>query len=86
MRDVMWLDVSQGSENAGDSIITQAVTSELADLGVAGWDSLPTHHRPQLRQMARARNSRMILVGGSNILASHMERHRQWLLGMGRCD
>jgi hypothetical protein len=80
MSTVMRLDVSLGSENGGDTVISDAILAELEHLGARDWMGLPTHHRPRTADLRRAAGASTILIGGSNILASHLERHRQWLL------
>lgn len=44
------------------------------------WSRFPTHIRPSLSQIRRMRAADLLVAGGSNMLNSHMERNRQWLV------
>lgn len=78
---VSLLDVSLASDNAGDHVITHAVDAAVAPLLPEGWWSrVPTHRRPRLREIAKLWESDIVVLGGSNILSSHLENHHQWRL------
>lgn len=74
------LDVSKGSENAGDQIITQAITTHVLERSGVGAVRVPTHQHPSFSEKRSLFRSRTVLAGGSNLLSSHMERHRQWFV------
>jgi len=72
-------DTSISTLNVGDSIIMDSVIHELNQL--FPYDQqvrVPSHDKIGLTSLSILRRSRCSLVGGSNILSSHMRRYRQW--------
>ncbi|MDQ7250233.1 polysaccharide pyruvyl transferase family protein [Dongia sedimenti] len=80
---VALFDPSIASENLGDQIIIDAVVREISDLFPAEQVvHLPTQEVVGRRTFRIARNARERLVGGTNLLSSHMLRYRQWKVGL----
>jgi hypothetical protein len=78
MRSLVWLDPGLESQNAGDEVISEAIGAIDASVGMAR--RISTHRHPRLRDLRALAAAEIVVIGGSNILASHMERHRQWLV------
>lgn len=76
----MHLDPSLHSENAGDEIISEAVRQVLATSTDREFRRIPTHRRPPMSDLVAARRTEIAVVGGSNIIKSHLEKNRQWLI------
>lgn len=72
-------DTAIASDNLGDQIIMDAVWRELSPI-IAGSSlvTTPTHRRASLGEMWRARKARLSIVGGTNILKSHMLIRSNW--------
>lgn len=67
------------SANTGDLIIEESVENELRDL-FPGWslDKVSTHRRLGPGQRKKMRRADLIVIGGSNLLSSYMDRYFQW--------
>lgn len=78
------LDPSIDSGNAGDLIIRDSVDSVLAKLGLTSADYvvLPTQRSFTRSEREIAQRCEKLILGGTNILASHMMRYRQWRFGV----
>jgi hypothetical protein len=65
--------------NLGDLIIRQAVVRDLLEL-LPGydWASVPTQRPLTADELEIAAASDLLLVGGTNLLSSHMQQYRQW--------
>ncbi|MEJ0000265.1 MAG: hypothetical protein WDO13_14520 [Verrucomicrobiota bacterium] len=67
------------SSNLGDLIIQEAVHRELHRIfGSAEIVSVSTQARIPERSFPRLKESRYILVGGTNLLTSFVKQYRQW--------
>jgi Polysaccharide pyruvyl transferase len=68
--------------NLGDLIIRQAVVRELTAT-LPGWDwfSIPTQLPLTADEFERAVESDLLVIGGTNLLSSHMQQYRQWQIG-----
>lgn len=76
---VLLFDTSIGSENLGDQIIMQAVERVVAEVFPAAHVvRLPTHLPLGLAGKRLLRHGDHAIVGGTNLLTSHMLRYRQW--------
>ena len=76
-------DPSIASANLGDEIIREAVLRELRTLiPDQHIIFLPTQERAGLRSQRLAGKARWRIVGGTNLLSSHMLRYRQWQVGL----
>ncbi len=77
------LNPAIASENLGDYIIEQAVKDELGrimpDQQII---DLPTQEIVGRRSFRLARTADYRIVGGTNLLSSHMLRYRQWKIGI----
>jgi hypothetical protein len=80
---VGWLDPAIDSDNTGDSIISEAIGSEVRTFaGTRTIHRLPTQ-RPWTSQERRAAaDCVLFVVGGTNILTSHPLDYRQWMFGL----
>lgn len=79
---VGWLDPSLDSKNVGDQIIAESVQRVLMSLGLS-MDQvirLPTQRRLTRAERCRAVECDGFIVGGTNLLSSHLLRYRQWRL------
>jgi polysaccharide pyruvyl transferase WcaK-like protein len=76
------LDPSVGTRNAGDLIIRESVISVLRELGVqnSGMVVLPTQTRLSREQRRTASSCQKFIVGGTNLLTSHILGYHQWKL------
>lgn len=76
-------DPSVGSMNLGDEIIREAVVRELSSLmpsqQIIG---LPTQDIIGRRSIRISRNADWRIVGGTNLLSSHMLKYRQWRINL----
>jgi hypothetical protein len=77
--EVVIVDPSLDSDNEGDRVLVEAALRELGQLRHA--PRLPSHRWLSRAQAATARQARVCLVVGTNILSSHLEVPRQWKLG-----
>ena len=76
---VVLLDPSSENVNAGDEVIFEAIARQ----GLTGVDSarrLTTHRTLNWSERRAVSQADVALLCGTNILSSHMERHRQWLI------
>src|SRR5580658_10400911 len=65
--------------NLGDLIIRQAVVRELTDLlPEFDWVSVPTQLPLTADELELAADSDLLIVGGTNLLSSHMQQYQQW--------
>jgi polysaccharide pyruvyl transferase WcaK-like protein len=76
-------DPAVASENLGDQIIQEAVLTELGKL----WPREQIVHIATQDVIGRrsetiARRAHTRIVGGTNLLSSHMLRYRQWAIGL----
>jgi len=72
-------DTAIESDNLGDHIIMEAVRNALKPLfRNARVVETPTHRRAALREMMAARHANLSIVGGTNILKSHMLVRSNW--------
>lgn len=77
------LDPSVASENLGDEIIRDAVITQLrAIMPEEQIVHLPTQEVIGPRSIRIAGAARHRIVGGTNLLSSHMLRYRQWKIGL----
>ena len=70
--------------NLGDLIIRQAVECELMAGGATGdadWVSIPTQLPLTVDEIETAVESDLLVIGGTNLLSSHMQQYRQWQIG-----
>lgn len=75
-------DPSIASENLGDQIIRQSVLRELTDLmPTQQVIHVPTQDIIGRKSMRMARQADWRIVGGTNLLTSHMLKYRQWQIG-----
>ena len=74
------LDPSIDSANTGDLIIAESVAAALPRLGVVAGavPRLPTQRRLTADERSIASNTRLMVVGGTNLLSSNMPFYRQW--------
>jgi hypothetical protein len=65
--------------NLGDVIVRQAVMRELTEL-LPGhdWVSVPSQMPLTAEELELAAGSDLLMVGGTNLLSSHMQQYRQW--------
>ncbi|MGA3006197.1 MAG: polysaccharide pyruvyl transferase family protein [Tepidisphaeraceae bacterium] len=65
--------------NLGDLIVRQAVMRELTEL-LPGYDWVwvPTQMPLTAEELELAAGSDLLMVGGTNLLSSHMQQYRQW--------
>lgn len=76
------LDTSIATRNAGDHIIMDAVQRELGRLFPhSPMVTMPTHDRLGDEAYKLLSQSTHAFVGGTNLLASHMDAYRQWRIG-----
>lgn len=69
------------SANLGDLIIQEAVDREINNLfGKCEIIRIATHTYPDTEHIELARSCSFILVGGTNLLHSHMKKYRQWAI------
>ena len=72
-------DPAIATRNAGDEIISQAVTEHISEVFNHHFIArVPTHERIGLRTYRLAQQSTAVFVGGSNILTSRMMNDRGW--------
>ncbi len=72
-------DTSAYSVNLGDFIIMDAVNSELPNMIVDKQIvTLPSHAGIGSRGRRQIRRSALSIMGGTNILSSHVTKYRQW--------
>src|SRR3984957_11184787 len=65
--------------NLGDLIIRQAVVRELSEmLPDFEWVSVPTQMPLTADELELAAGSDLLIVGGTNLLSSHMQQYKQW--------
>jgi hypothetical protein len=65
--------------NLGDLIVRQAVVRELTDfLPGYDWVSVPSQMPMTADELELAAGSDLLIVGGTNLLSSHMQQYRQW--------
>jgi len=65
--------------NLGDLIVRQAVVRELTEMFPGfDWVSIPTQLPLTADELELAINSDLLVVGGTNLLSSHMQQYRQW--------
>ncbi|WP_165396857.1 polysaccharide pyruvyl transferase family protein [Sphaerotilus mobilis] len=79
---VALFDTSVASENVGDFIIMDAVNLELSGLLTRHQTiTLPTHD--SIGKVGRniVQRSDFSVIGGTNILSSHLRQYRQWKFG-----
>ena len=65
--------------NLGDLFVCQAVVRELSEL-LPGyeWVSVPTQMPLTAEELELAAGSDLLIIGGTNLLSSHMQQYRQW--------
>ena len=72
-------DTAIESDNLGDHFIMEAVRAELRPLFAnAAIVETPTHRRATVSEMIAARRADLSIVGGTNILKSHMLVRGNW--------
>lgn len=83
MKKILVLDTSIVSKNTGDSIIMDAVYSELKEIFHSDmfFNSI-THDRIWRTTYSLNRISDFTLVGGTNLLSSNMNSYNQWKINM----
>src|ERR1700676_2102603 len=65
--------------NLGDLIIRQAVVRELTEmLPGFDWVSVPSQMPLTEDELELAAASDLLIVGGTNLLSSHMQQYQQW--------
>lgn len=76
-------DPSIASENLGDQIICQSVMRELTGMmPTQQIIHLPTQEIIGRRSIRISRQADWRIVGGTNLLTSHMLKYRQWQIGL----
>lgn len=79
-------DPSIASLNLGDQIILDAVRSELEELMPHEQIiNLPTQEVISSISIRHAMKSTYRLVGGTNLLSSHMRSYKQWQISLAQC-
>jgi polysaccharide pyruvyl transferase WcaK-like protein len=79
MNPILLFDTSVATTNIGDEIIMDAVRRIACQLFPnAHIVSLPTHLYGGRRARKLMKQSKLALIGGTNLLASDMRAHRQW--------
>lgn len=77
------LDTSIGSPNVGDQIIMESVYRVIGRLlPDAQLISFPTQLRLGLRGLQLIRKADLLVVGGTNLLTSHMLSYAQWKINL----
>ena len=78
MRPILWLNVARNSNNEGDVITSESF--ERTALAAYREDvvSVPTHLPMGVKHVPTIVRSGVVVLAGSNILSSHMERQRLW--------
>lgn len=72
-------DTAMDSDNLGDQFIMDAVWQEVRSLFPdAGFIRTPTHRRATLSELREGRKADLSIVGGTNILKSHMLVRGNW--------
>jgi hypothetical protein len=72
-------DTAAESDNLGDTIIMEAVWNVLAELfGDAEFITTPTHRRATIAELRAGGSAPVSIVGGTNILKSHMLVRGNW--------
>lgn len=83
MKTLSLFDTSICSTNLGDRIIMDAVKQTLDELfSDALIVHFPTHDFINLPSYKIVSKSKLVLVGGSNLLSSNMPFYRQWKVGL----
>lgn len=80
----MWFDVAPYSNNCGDQFTSASIAQHIIPLIPFEVARVPTHHPRSLREQLWGARASLALIGGSNILSSHMERQR--LLQLARLE
>ncbi len=71
------------SDNLGDLIIQEAVRRELGEMfGAPVLTCVSSHEWLPPAALASLRSSDFVLVGGTNLLSSNMNRYRQWKINL----
>ncbi|MFN2302231.1 MAG: polysaccharide pyruvyl transferase family protein, partial [Anaerolineales bacterium] len=71
----------QWDVNLGDNIIVESVCSVLKDLcGLRVLTKIPSLRKLTGRHYHQLKNCSYIIVGGSNLLSSNMNKYRQWMI------
>ena len=79
VRTVAVFDTYATSFNAGDAIIMDSVWAELrAIFDTSVFVTIPTHDHPGPQAYRALDAADLALVGGTNLLASHMDQYKQW--------
>lgn len=74
-------DTSISTLNVGDGIIMDAVLEEIGIIFSQHQQvRIPSHDKIGITSLSILRRSDTALVGGSNILSSHMNKYKQWRL------
>lgn len=76
-----WLDPAIETRNTGDHVISEAIGHELDRLG-ADMHRLPTRRPWTAAERQAAARCDLLVVGGTNLLASHPVFFRQWCYGL----
>jgi hypothetical protein len=72
-------DTAMDSDNLGDNFIMDAVWETMRGLfPTADFTRTPTHRRVKLSEMSAGRKAEFSIVGGTNILKSHMLVRGNW--------
>ncbi|HIF9071224.1 TPA: polysaccharide pyruvyl transferase family protein [Photobacterium damselae] len=74
-------DTSVATKNVGDCIIMDAVKEHLYPLISNQIVTLPTHDSIGFEGLRILKHSEFSVVGGSNLLSSHLFRYNQWKFG-----
>jgi hypothetical protein len=76
-----WLNVELGTDNFGDKVISNSIRRNIVPIaGGESFREIPTHKIPSIADNLFMCRAHTLVVGGSNILSSHLEKHRQWPL------
>jgi polysaccharide pyruvyl transferase WcaK-like protein len=79
LKSIALFDTSIATLNLGDRIIIDSVLEELQGLFLQDFvQTIPTHLPLDRNARRIASNSSFTIVGGTNLLTSHMNNYRQW--------
>ncbi len=83
IKNISIFDTSIATQNVGDEIIMDAIYNELNEVfDDAMFLKIPSHEIIGISSLSLIRNSDFGIVGGSNILASSMNKYRQWKISI----
>jgi polysaccharide pyruvyl transferase WcaK-like protein len=79
MKKIAILDTAICTKNLGDQIIMDAVVEQLRNIFPRDfYFHLPTHEEIQEESYKLIDQSDFVLVGGTNLLSSNMDKYNQW--------